>query len=526
MNVLLINPWYPISETPSPPLGLAYLAASLERAGHRVNILDYVVYPYSIDGLKRQIERFSPDWVGVTAVTMNVNKALQIVRDVKSIDPHIGTVMGGPHVTFAAEDTLAACPGLDVAAIGEGEHTLIRLVESPAQRDAWLQIPGIVYRDGERFIRTAPKAGFLDVKLLPDPARHLLALARYRILHMPITLTTSRGCPFQCIFCVGRKMVGAKVRYREPEKVADEIESIAGLGFHQINIADDLFTANEKHCLAICDEIRRRGLQVPWTSFARVDTVSLKVLENMKAAGCTAVSFGMESANAAILKTCRKGITRQQILDAVQMCAQAGIQAHGSFILGLPGESAETISETLAFGERLKEMGVSFGFHLLAPFPGTRVREEREAYGIRILSDNWDDYHANRAIVETNQADRQMMNAIVERWEDAFNAELGRISERMRSGAATPEESGLVTNLERTVWIYEMMMAEALETIGALPAEPPDAAIRTLAGKAISFVKHATPDRLVFALQTARDRGDLVDVSTGNEMHWRWREKL
>ena len=526
MNVLLINPWYPISETPSPPLGLAYLAASLEAAGHRVNILDYVVYPYSIDDLKKQIDRFSPDLVGVTAVTMNVNKALQIVRNVKVIDSHIPTVMGGPHVTFAAEDTLAACPELDIAVIGEGEDTLIQIAENLDRRDHWAQIPGIVYRNGEGSVRTAPKSGFLDVKLLPDPARHLLALARYRILHMPITLTTSRGCPFQCIFCVGRKMVGAKVRYRAPEKVVDEIASIAGLGFHQINIADDLFTANERHCLAICDEIRRRGLQVQWTSFARVDTVSLKVLENMKDAGCTAVSFGMESANAEILKTCRKGITRQQILDAVRMCEKAGIQAHGSFILGLPGESAETISETLAFGDQLKAMGVSFGFHLLAPFPGTRVREEREAYGIRILSDNWDDYHANRAIVETDQADRDMMNAIVIKWEDAFNAELGRISDRMRSGEATPEESGLLTNLERTVWIYEMMMAEALETIGALPAEPPDVAILTLAGKAIPFVKNATPDRLLFALQTARDRGDLVDVRTGNEVYWRWRESL
>ncbi|MEW6259218.1 MAG: radical SAM protein [Thermodesulfobacteriota bacterium] len=524
-NVILVNPWYPIGETPSPPLGLAYLAASLEEAGHRVVVLDYVVYPYSIDRLRYWIERFSPDIVGVTAVTMNVNKALQVVRDVKAIAPETVTVIGGPHATFAAEETLQDCSELDIVVLGEAEDTIVRIAQSAGASRSWDDIPGILYRHDERIVRTRPKDGFLDVNRLPQPARHLLALDRYRMLHMPITLTTSRGCPFQCIFCVGRKMVGAKVRYRSPQSVVDEMETVARYGFHQINIADDLFTANEKHCTAICGEIRKRGLDVRWTSFARVDTVSLNVLKGMKEAGCTAVSFGMESANAGILKTCRKGITRKQIVEAVRMCSEAGIQAHGSFILGLPGETPETIAETLAFGEELKAMGVSFGFHLLAPFPGTRVREERDAYGIRILSDNWDDYHANRAIVETEKADRYMMNAIVEEWENAFNSELGRISDRMKRGEATDEECALLTNLERTVWLYELMMADALEAIGAQPEEPIETAVQTLSERVLPFVRNATPPKLQVVLQAAVQGKDLVPIRQKDGIHWVWAKK-
>ncbi len=524
-NVILVNPWYPIGETPSPPLGLAYLAASLEAAGHRVVVLDYVVYPYSMDRLRSWMEKLSPDIVGVTAVTMNVNKALEVVRDVKAIAPETITVIGGPHATFAAEETLRDCPQLDIVVLGEGEDTIVRLAKSAGDPQSWADIPGILYRHDERIVRTRPKDGFLDVNRLPQPARHLLALDRYRMLHMPITLTTSRGCPFQCIFCVGRKMVGAKVRYRSAQAVVDEMEMVARYGFHQINIADDLFTANEKHCTAICEEIRARRLNVRWTSFARVDTVSLKVLKAMKEAGCTAVSFGMESANAEILKTCRKGITREQIVQAVRMCSEAGIQAHGSFILGLPGETPETIAETLAFGEELKAMGVSFGFHLLAPFPGTRVREERERYGIRILSDNWDDYHANRAIVETEKADRQRMNAIVEEWENAFNAELGRISDRMKSGEATDEERALLTHLERTVWLYELMMADALKTIGAQPEAPIETAVQTLTERVLPFVQNATPLKLQAVLQAAVREKDILPIRREDGIHWVWAKK-
>ncbi|MFZ5565198.1 MAG: B12-binding domain-containing radical SAM protein, partial [Thermodesulfobacteriota bacterium] len=395
MKCLLINPFYPVSETPSPPLGLAYLAAELERAGVEVLLADFVVFPYSRERIEEILKTFAPDFVGLTAVTMTFDHAAEIVRDIRAADQTVLTVMGGPHASMCARETLEALPELDMVAVGEGDDTVVRIAGELAGQRRWETIAGIVYRDKTGICATPVREYAVDVTALPMPARHLVPLGRYKALNMPVSMTTSRGCPFKCIFCVGRKMVGAKVRYRDPVSVVDELAFLAGLGFSQVNIADDLFTASRAHCFGVCDEILRRGLNIKWSSFARVDLVNYELLKKMKEAGCVAVSFGVETANPEILKTIKKGITLEQVEAAVRACADAGVLPHVSFILGLPGETPETIEETRRFGEKIKAMGASYGFHLLAPFPGTEIRDRATELGIRILTDDWREYHAN-----------------------------------------------------------------------------------------------------------------------------------
>lgn len=533
MRCLLINPFYPLSENPSPPLGLAYLAAALEHAGVVVKILDYVVFPYAIEDFQRELDCFQPDIIGATAVTMTFDNAIGLIQEAKRHCPDCLTVMGGPHVSFCAEDTLNAFPELDMAVIGEGEEALVEITEELRQGKNWDKVTGLVYRKDGAIISTGKRPHPADINMLQTPARHLLALGRYRALGMPISMTTSRGCPYHCIFCVGRKMVGAKVRYRNPQKVVDEMQLLSRYGFCQINIADDLFTANPHHCLAVCDEILNRKLKVQWTSFARVDTVSVEVLKRMKAAGCQAVSFGIESGNADILKTIRKGITLDQVVRAVEMCNEAELLPHGSFILGLPGETPETLKETLAFGERLKTLGVSYGFHLLAPFPGTRVREESDRLGITILSSNWADYHANRAIVETPSVSRSVLDDIVIRWEEDFNRYLGTIAERMASGEASAEEAWPLVNLERTVMIYDMMMAGALEKLETWPIDmnanmcETDALLDNLTTHVTPFLSEKTDSRkLRSTLAYALEHGHLAYHPQDDATQWRWTETI
>jgi len=146
MRFLLINPFYPIGETPSPPLGLAFLAAALERAGVEVKILDLVVFPYSKKTLESVLKGFLPHIVGITAVTMTFDNAINVIKDVKSIDPEIITVMGGPHVTFCAGDTMNSFPELDCIALGEGEETIVDLVRAVEKVGDWGNIRGLVYR--------------------------------------------------------------------------------------------------------------------------------------------------------------------------------------------------------------------------------------------------------------------------------------------------------------------------------------------------------------------------------------------
>ena len=529
MRVLLVNPYYPISETPSPPLGLACLAAALESEGIDVKILDFVVFPYSKTILEKELMQFNPDLIGVTAVTMSIDSALEIARDAKSVAPDVSVVMGGPHVTFCARETMRANQAIDFIVMGEGEETIVALSDALIGDRRFDAIAGLVYREGYRIKTTAERAFIKDIDSLPSPARHLLPLGRYRALGLPVSITTSRGCPFQCIFCVGRKMVGATVRYRSPKKVVDELASLTCLGFERINIADDLFTASKRHCLAVCDEIVQRGLKVEWTSFARVDTVSKDVLKRMKAAGCSAVSFGVESGSPEILKRIKKGITIDQVYEAVTMCNHVGITPQASFILGLPGETPETLQQTISLAKKLKEMGVQYGYHLLAPFPGTDVRINLEAYDLQIMSHNWKDYHANRAIVRTKSVSQGMMDAVVVDWEDQFNLWLDDIKERRAEGRASPSEAWPLTRLEHTVLIYELMMNNVIEEKGIVNHEGSAAKKSEAVSRLVDHIDGTidqTRGQMASSLGYALEQGYLTYSQQEGHCRWEWVDYL
>jgi len=525
MRFLLVNPFCVLSEAPTPPLGVAFLAAALEDAGIEVKVLDLVTYPYDTAMLESLLKSFKPQIVGSTAVTMTFNDAIEVIRDVKRIDPDILTVMGGPHVTFCAKATLDSFRELDLIVLGEGEQAIVDLTREAERGRDWSKVRGLAYRSGTEVHSTARGAP-LDVDSLPRPARHLLPLGRYKTLNMSISMTTSRGCPYRCIFCVGRKMVGAKVRYRNPQAVVDEMQYLATLGFPQINVADDLFTAKKDHCLAICDEIIRRGVNARWSCFARVDTVSPPVLERLRQAGCVTVGFGVESANAEILETIKKRITIPKVVSAMEMCADAGIQPHVSFILGLPGETPETMKETLEFGKRIEALGANYGFHLLAPFPGTAVREENEKYDLKILSNDWSDYHANRAIVETSSVKREMLDEIVDEWNRVI---LAKLREPANGGEATKDGVPQFSNLERILVYYDLMMKRAIEEDGSWRngsgPVPRDEALRDLAGRVYGSTDRTERDAY-YILRYAVENGHLRYVQDGERIRWEWNDYL
>ncbi|MEY4580236.1 MAG: hypothetical protein RL701_4939 [Pseudomonadota bacterium] len=502
MKFLLVNPFYPLSEMPSPPLGLSYLAASLQRAGIEVRIYDLVVTGHSAKKLEAVMKRFQPDIVGATSVTMTFNSAISVIEEAKRIDPRVVTAFGGAHVSFCAERTLREHAGLDIIALGEGEATIVELCEALARQRSLHSVAGLCFRDGTELVNTGARPAFLDVNTLPLPAREVGPLMRYRALATPISMTTSRGCPFQCIFCVGRKLVGAKIRWRNAQSVVDEMERLAQFGFGQINLADDLFTAKKAHALAVCDEIIRRGLSVQWVSFANVNTVDVPLLKRMREAGCTTVSFGLESGSLEILKTIKKGTRPAGMVAAVKACKEAGILATGSFIVGLPGESAATIAQTQAFSEELAQLGAQTGFHMLAPFPGTAVREEADKYQLKIFTDNWSDYHANHAITETPGAPRELQEQIAKRFEHAGERMFWDLAEAVERGTASDEERQRYTRIERTGIYYDMMMNDVLETRGSFRTAnaevSPEAAVALLTAEV-----HAATKRPLNAVRAA-----------------------
>ncbi len=468
MKVAIIAPPYPLEEAPAPPLGVTYVAAAFEAAGAEVRIFDYIVSRYTPEKLKNQIDEFRPDAIGATSVTMNFNVAAEIVQQAKEHDPSIVTMMGGPHVSFDAMNSIIKYPGIDIIVRGEGEDTIAELTPLLKNSSEWDKVRGIAFQREGEIIFTEPRGLIENLDRLPMPARHLLPMSRYQALGFPVSITTSRGCPYMCIFCQGRRMVGSKVRLRSPDSVVDEIEHILSYGIDRINVADDLFTADSDRVSAICGKIKERGLKFSWSAFARVNTVDRETLKIMRDTGCDSVSFGVESGNQEMLKRIRKGITLERVRQAVDLCRELGIIAHTSFIVGLPGESPLTLSETKKFASSL---GSLYGYHFLAPFPGTTVREDVEDYDLEILTDDWDLYDANQAIVRTSELSPRQMNSFVREFEGEIDKEWQRMIRRYREGKGRPKDDMRVEGHFRMKLVYKMLAWDLVETLGKFPLD-------------------------------------------------------
>ena len=516
-RVALIAAPYPLDEFPSPPLGLCYAAAAFEAAGAEVILLDYIVREYTPEKLKRELTAFSPDIIGTSCVTMNFKGAAAILSEAKAACPNAHTLMGGPHASFDIENTLTAYPAIDGIVVGEAEETLKEFTAVFKNKKSWNGIAGMAFRDGDRIAQTPKREFIRDLDTLPLPSRHLLPLARYKALGFPVSIITGRGCPNRCIFCLGRKMVGFQVRHRSPERVADEIESLLALGFTTINIADDLFTANKKRVMALCREIKKRGLIFSWSVFSRVNTVDEELLRTMMDAGCTSVSFGIESGNTEMLKRVKKGITIAQVEKAAALCHKVGIRAHASFIAGLPGESRQTLEESVALKDRIK---IEYGFHYLAPFPGTTVREEIAHYDLTIHSDDWDLYDADRAIVSTSHLTPSEIEAFVEADLKPIHDNWDAIQKKCRKGTATEDEQLMVLGNRRMNFIFKLLSQDLLDKLTPLPADAHKA--REAAITSLAEQTEETPDFAEFTLKDLLNKEWVVFHQTGKAGRYAW----
>ncbi len=396
-KVLLINPPYPFWEGVPVSLSLTYLGAVLEEDNIDVEVLDLLPSSYSTEKVKKKVAETEPELIGITSVTRTYPQSLEILKYCKEAKPDTTTVIGGPHVTFTPEETLEEAPWIDVVVIGEGEYIFRDLARTVFNDGSLSSVDGIAYRMDGDVVFTDERDPVQDLDELPFPDRKLLPLSKYRSLESRCDIITSRGCPFGCVFCVAHKMFGKKVRFRDPELVVDEIEEILDMGFG-INFADDTFTINNDHVYGILDEILDRGIEFEWTANARVDTVDRDLLKRMKEAGCKTLFYGVESGNPEVLKKSRKGITLDQVEEVVQLTKDVGLDVITSYILGLPGEKEETLQQTLDFAEKLD---TDYTVHILAPLPGTPLYENREEYGVRLLSEDWEKINADEPVTET-----------------------------------------------------------------------------------------------------------------------------
>jgi radical SAM superfamily enzyme YgiQ (UPF0313 family) len=519
MKIALIATPFPLEEAPSPPLGLSYVASSFRAAGAEVILLDYIVEKYTPEKMQQVLDAFQPDAVGINSVTMNFKKAASIIGDVKRCYPHVVTIFGGPHVTFDAENTLRKYPAVDIVALGEAELTIRDLTPVLLQPERWAEVEGIAFLKEGKLVNNGRREFIKDLNTLPLPARDLLPVARYRALGFPVSIITSRGCPYRCIFCQGTRMVGHKIRYRETNGIVDEIEQILSLGFSRINIADDFFTSSRKQVRALCDEIKRRNLKFTWSAFARVNSVNHELLEMMMEVGCDAISFGIESGNQEMLDRVEKHMSLDQARKAIKICKDVGMQVFSSFIVGLPGETIETLRETAAFA---KELDAAYGYHFLAPLPGTPVRDEVEKYDVNILSTDWDQYDANRAIVSTSKLSAQEMEAFVAEYDAECQKAWQQTEDAYNNGTATPLEVLSWEGRHHMELVYRMLSEDVIETVAQnLPLKSQQEQLQLLADRiqAHSGFDRAIVERTVNHL--VRD-GNLDQCEQAGVVNWYW----
>ncbi len=469
MRVMLINPPYPIVESLTMPLGLLYLAARLEQAGYEAHIEDLQLCRSPLTRLGEALHWYKPAVAGITSFSINLPTASKILRKVKRLSPGTITVWGGPHVSFDDREILHLHPWVDVIVRGEGEETFVEVVDRGRQRKSLGGVLGITWRGKGGNIQANPPRPFReDLDRLPRPAWHLLKLSQYRAFGDGASLMTSRGCPHRCVFCVGRKMIGAKGRFRKPKAVVDEMEALARLGFRRIRIEDDLFTFRRERALKICKEMDRRGMAIRWRAYSRVDTIDAELLEWMKRAGCERLLFGAESGSPEILKKIRKGITPDQTRRAVEMTRAAGIGVLASFVLGLPGETPQTLRQTLEFAESLQ---VPYSLNLLTPYVGTEVREKAAEWGIEVLSDDWRQYGQGEPLTSTPTVTPWHLSRAVGKYRRGLRKYLEDLLEKERQGTLTPKDSEELERNRHWAFLRRLIGEEILERYGNGPAD-------------------------------------------------------
>ncbi|PJA29266.1 MAG: hypothetical protein CO189_03010 [candidate division Zixibacteria bacterium CG_4_9_14_3_um_filter_46_8] len=356
------------------PIGLAYVAAIGEQEKHQVEVLDAEAMRLSLTEIGSAIDSFRPEVIGVTCTTPLFPISAKIVEMSKEQMPQTVTILGGPHINALPREALMQCGAADFVIFGEGEQTFAALLKHISKRAKPSAVPGIGYRDGQGIILNSPASAIENLDTIPFPARNKFPLNKYydpdRYEDAYTLMVTSRGCPYNCIFCGSSATWGRKVRFRSATNVLDEIEQvIREFGISNITFCDDTFTLGRRRVLEICNGIIERGYNIKFLCSSRINTIDEDRLEALAGAGCTEISFGVESGDPEILKTICKNIELDQVKAAFEMVKSFGIRVHSSYIIGNPGDTDETIRKTIEFA--IDSGTDAAQFSISTPYPGT-----------------------------------------------------------------------------------------------------------------------------------------------------------
>jgi len=403
--ILIIPAWQPEEIFPTrtaasqinywQPLGTLSVAAAMQRAGHEVEFLNGAFL--TREEILRAVEAVKPEFVGIYSTAFGWPKAKQAAAEIKKILPGVFITVGGPYPIAAREDCLRDCRWIDAVVTGEGEETVVELLERLSTQVSFAGVAGLVFREGKQIIVNEPRPLITELDGLPFPARELLGEAGHYIpppatyRRKPVAVVmTSRGCNRKCIYCfqIDKERLSG-IRYRSISNVIEEIELCLSQGYREIKFIDETLAGDYDRAMQLAREIKERRLDFSWFASARVDQVDRPLLQAFREAGCWAILLGAESGVQKNLNTIRKGISLEQIRRAVRMAKEVGLKVFTPFLFGIPGETFEDGLKTIEFACELNPDVANF--HSLTPFPGTELYDNIDKYGT--ISSDLGDYN-------------------------------------------------------------------------------------------------------------------------------------
>ena len=388
------------SNTHYPPLGVLYIASTLEANGFNVDVLDASLDRLSDDRIIEEIGIRKPDAIGLSCTSHTRLEMRDIAKAIKRSFPDKFLFVGGPHVSFCPQDTLDHTP-VDAVVIGEGEMKTVDLASGKPLDE----IPGLAYRNGDEIVVNANIGFIKDLDSLPSPARHKVDMARYpgysTLKRRTTHVLSNRGCPFGCIYCCATHFWGKTTRSLSADKVLAEIETLVGhYGYRALYFYDDAFTADKKKADTVCRALIDKKLGVIWGTSTRIDLVNADLLKLMAKAGCRQIDYGLETLNPAAQAKVGTKASYERARDVIRMSIDAGItHVKVYLIIGLPGDTPEAMRET--FAKTLSTVATEVSTQVLRIYPGTPIERLARERGMIPEGFSWyQDFHKGWSLFE------------------------------------------------------------------------------------------------------------------------------
>ena len=402
-----------------PPLGLAGIAAYLEREGLSAHIIDCYAHPESDRAIGRYLHEKRPGFIGLSCTTSGFLDGIRIAEMAKGICPDIKVVFGGHHVSALREKPLEDFPVIDYCITGEGEVTLTELIKSRGEAPS--SVPGLIYRDGENgVLSTGHRPNIADLDALPFPAYEKLEgypgaykLPIFSYPHTPnASCISSRGCPYACTYC-DRSVFRKSFRYNSAEYICEHLSYLKGrFGVRHINFYDDQFTFNRERVARLTEMMMERSLSMTFNCVVRAEHIDPDIIRRMKKAGCWMISLGIETGDEALLARHRKNPDLKMLEEKIRMIKQEGLRVKGLFMLGLPGETEESIKKSIRYFLSLPidDLNVT----KFTPFPGSPLYENIRELGE--FDEDWEKMDCMHFLFITKGMTREVLEGYFSRF--------------------------------------------------------------------------------------------------------------